>query len=77
MMSELFEYLQTVEAQGAAFAKVFDVKKASDPKYIEKLTKRYLALSDADAASSGTGSSSVLSLFASSGGSSGLPGLSG
>ena len=68
---------QTVEAQGAAFAKVFDVSKASDPNYIQKLTKRYLALADADAASSGSGSSSVLSLFSSSGGSSALPGYSG
>ena len=68
---------QTVEAQGAAFAKVFDVKKASDPNYIQKLTKRYLALADAEAAASGSGGSSVLSLFSGSSASSALPGLSG
>jgi len=68
---------QTVEAQGAAFAKVFDVKKASDPNYIRKLTKRYLALADAEAAASGSGGSSVLSLFSGSSASSALPGLSG
>jgi len=55
---------------------VFDVKKASDPEYIQKMTKRYLALTDADAASSSSGSNSVLSLFSSSSSASGLPGFS-
>jgi hypothetical protein len=68
---------QTVEAQGAAFAKVFDISKAKDSAYVEKFVKRYLVLSDVQSQSGSSGSSSLLSLFSSNSSSgSALPGLS-
>jgi len=61
---------QTVEAQGAAFARIFDVKKASDPNYIQNFVKRYLGKVDAEAAAANSGGgNSITSLFSSGGGS--------
>jgi hypothetical protein len=61
---------QTLEAQAAAFAKVFDVSKANNPTYVQSFVKRYLGTSDANAAASSNSSSPILSLFSSSSGSS-------
>ncbi len=58
---------QTLEAQAAAFAKVFDVSKANDPNYVQSFVKRYLGTSDANAAAASASSTSnpILSLFSS------------
>lgn len=67
---------QTLDAQGAAFAKVFDVKKVNDANYVNKFINRFLALSDLAAASSSSSASSnpalsILQSVASGSGSSG------
>ena len=49
---------QSLEAQAAAFAKVFDVTKVNDKNYVNKFIQRYLGKSDADAAASSSSSSS-------------------
>jgi hypothetical protein len=65
---------QSVEAQAAAFAKVFDVSKAGNQTYVQSFVKRYLGTSDANAAASGNSASPVLSLFSNSGSSTSLLG---
>ena len=65
---------QSVEAQAAAFSKVFDISKASNPTYVQSFVKRYLGTSDANAASSGNSSSPVLTLFSNTGSSTSLLG---
>jgi hypothetical protein len=65
---------QSLEAQAAAFAKVFDVTKVNDKNYVSKFIQRYLGTSDANAAQSSSSSSSnpILSLFSSSSSSNGI-----
>jgi hypothetical protein len=68
---------QSLEAQAAAFAKVFDVTKVNDPTYINSFVQRYLGTSDANAVAANAGSNSdpILSLFSNSSSDGGILGI--
>ena len=68
---------QTLEAQAAAFSKVFDVTKVSDPNYINSFIQRYLGTSDANAVAANAGSNSnpILSLFSDNSSNNGISGI--